>query len=56
MINIQFWRRVGLILFIVGATSFASTKPPEDTQWLSALLYVIGAILFLMPDDIKKEF
>jgi hypothetical protein len=55
MINRNFWRRVGLALIIVGATSIASTKPLESTQFFSVLLLAIGTILFLMPDEEKTK-
>jgi hypothetical protein len=56
MITLEFMRRIGLLVFIVGITALASTKPPEDTQLFSSLLCIIGIMLYLIPDNIKKEF
>jgi hypothetical protein len=56
MITIDFMRRAGLIVFIIGITTLTSTIPADDTRSFSVLLCIIGMMLYFIPDDIKKEF
>lgn len=55
---IDFWHRVGLLLFIIGVAGLWENYSEEYIKLFSALVLIIGTLLNLMPDSyfgLKKE-
>jgi hypothetical protein len=59
MNTFDFWNKVGLLLFIIGAMGIFTRDKSENILWIYPIIWAIGMVLYLIPEQyyakIKKR-